>query len=820
MKHPNVNRLFAALVVALFITSYFPQIATTLGASQDNNWVGQPMHILLSAEPLSYPFGISPSQIKTAYELPSTGGNGSTIAIIDAGDTPNVTNDLTTFSTTFNLTTPTNENFEIVKMPGVGNATSNWMMETCLDVEWAHAIAPDAKILLVEAKSAYSYDLLSAVDYARNQTDVVAVSMSWGGLEFFGETNADSHFTSNHGAVFFASSGDNGSSTGVIWPASSRNVVGVGGTTLKLNFDGSVISETAWNGSGGGVSSYESQPNYQTTYGLNNSHRTVPDVSYDAGEGVSVYSTANGGWISAGGTSAGAPQWAAIQALGLSATNTNLYDKAKLAYSSYFRDITSGSNGAFNATAAYDYVTGLGSPLTFDFSSHLSVYPASGPAGGSIILNGVGFTPESSVNISYLNPETSSWVSIANNSAVLAQNFTFSFKAPDSLENNIPNDSQPLFDDIIFRAQDNSNGNYYNTTIPYKEWHRGLTQITNVFASGIYGNNTDLSTTAFVQNNQPITVAGVWFNPGNVSLMLDGTSNVGSGSTDSNGFFNLTVQIPTLLAGKHMLTIRDSDSNFLINVTRLPIVTDNYDGQWHTSPFNITLTPDYNVSETYYSINGGQILSVSANGQPFTISDGSNSTLEYWSAWNVYGTGNMNLTHVTLTGIQLDTTSPQGSILINDGETTTQSNAVTLAINATDAVSGINQMRFSNDNASWDQSQWMSYSTNQNWQLTSGDGVKTVYCQIKDNAGLITNVSSSIILSTPQQPTQTLMPPASSTPIPTQAPLQTPTPSPTFSPMPQASPLAIVPELSIQMFLILAALTTLLFAVAYKRKNL
>ncbi len=220
-----------------------------------------------------------------------------------------------------------------------------------------------------------------------------------------------------YGAVFFASSGDNGASTGVAWPACSPNVVGVGGTTLNFNSDGTVSSEIAWNGSGGGVSAYESLPSYQTIFGLTYSHRSVPDVSYDAGTGLSVYCSSNGGWISVGGTSAGAPQWAAIQALGLSATNTNLYGKAKSAYSSYFRDITSGTNGGYNATLGYDCVTGLGSPLTFDFSSHLTVSPTTGPAGGLITLNGIGFTPESSVNISYLNPVTSAWVSIVNNSA-------------------------------------------------------------------------------------------------------------------------------------------------------------------------------------------------------------------------------------------------------------------------------------------------------------------------------------------------------------------------------------------------------------------
>jgi len=816
VKHSFVKKLFAVFVITFFVTSYCPKIETTL-ASSEGTWAAQPMHILQSIEPSSSPFGVSPSQMKTAYNLPPSGGNGSTIAIIDVGDAPTIRADLTMFSTTFSLTSPTNDSFEIVKMPGVGSASGSWITETCLDVEWAHAIAPDAKILLVESKSAGSNDLLSAVDYARNRTDVVAVSMSWGGQEFFGESHADSHFTSAYGAVFFASSGDNGASTGVAWPACSPNVVGVGGTTLNFNSDGTLSSEIAWSGSGGGVSAYESLPSCQAIFGLTNPHRSVPDVSYDAGSGLSVYCSSNGGWISVGGTSAGAPQWAAIQALGLSATNTNLYSKAKSAYSTYFRDITSGTNGGFNATLGYDCVTGLGSPLTFDFSSHLSVSPNAGPAGGLITLNGEGFTPESSVNISYLNPVTYSWVSIVNDSQIASQNFSYSFNVPDLLQNNSANDSQPQFDNLVFQVQDNSNGNSYNTSVPYAEWRRGLTQIASGVATGIYGNNTDLSTTIFLQNNQSLTVAGEWFNPGNVSLLLDGTTNLGIATTDSIGLFNETLQVPTILAGQHTLTIKDNTSNFCVNVTRLPAVANDYNGKWHTLPFNITLTPDYNVSETYYSINNGQIFSVTANGQPSISSDGNNNTLEYWSEWNVYGTGNMNLTHVTLTGIQLETTPSQGSILINNGAITTSSNEVELSLTATEPISGLIQMRFSNDNASWSQSEWVPYSNSQNWQLTSGDGAKTVYCQIKDNAGLITTINSSITLSTPA-PTQTLSP-SVSTSTPTQTPSQTSTPSPTTSATTQPSPETTVPELNFQMFFILTALTTLLFAVAYKKKH-
>lgn len=255
-------------------------------------------------------------------------------------------------------------------------ADSGWGLEIALDTQWAYAIAPSANILLVEAKSNSLTDLLAAVDYALNPSEfpdskVVAVSMSWGANEFLYETSYDSHFTSSNGA-FFASSGDSGA--GVIWPAASPKIVAVGGTTLRLNTDGSVASETGWKGSGGGVSSREAEPSYQSLYGISGAknHRCVPDVSYDAdpNTGFSVYDTDYGGWLVVGGTSAGAPQWAAIQSLGLTASNSNFYTDAKSSsYSSDFRDITSGKNGRYSAGTGYDFVTGLGSPITTNFKA-------------------------------------------------------------------------------------------------------------------------------------------------------------------------------------------------------------------------------------------------------------------------------------------------------------------------------------------------------------------------------------------------------------------------------------------------------------------
>lgn len=319
------------------------------------------------------PAGMSPDEIKAAYNLPSTGGHG-TIALVGAYDDKTIEADLGTFSAMFGLPSCTTANgcFEKHATASGIKTNSGWAMETSLDIEWAHAIAPNAKILLVEAATPSGANLLKAVDYANSRADVVAISMSFGGPEFQEEQSLDAHFMSKNGAVFFASSGDNGA--GASWPASSPDVISVGGTTLSFKSDGTVSKESAWTGSGGGVSAYEPQPSYQNAYSIPkaNSMRAIPDVSYDADphSGYSIY--VKGKWYVVGGTSAGAPQWAAIQSLGLSASNANFYsDKASAGNASFFRDITSGTNGDCGyycqARKHYDYVTGLGSPLTIHF---------------------------------------------------------------------------------------------------------------------------------------------------------------------------------------------------------------------------------------------------------------------------------------------------------------------------------------------------------------------------------------------------------------------------------------------------------------------
>jgi subtilase family serine protease len=335
----------------------------------------------------------APAQLRHAYgfdqiSFSSNGqtmvgdGSGQTIAIVDAYDDPNIASDLKVFDSAYGLVDPT---FTKVSPSGVlPRANAGWAQEIALDVEWAHAIAPGADILLVEAASDSLSALLNAVSYAARQPGVSVVSMSWGSSEFANQINLDSIFTTpaNHnGVTFVASSGDTGSRSGVSWPASSANVLSVGGTTLHvLDNSGTYASESAWSGSTGGYSTFESEPTWQLSI-QDSGVRTAPDVSYvaDPNTGVEVYDSyalgRQAGWFSLGGTSAGAPQWAALIAIadqglalagestldGASQTLPALYSLAQASPSVYFNEITHGSNG-YPALAGYNLVTGLCTP--------------------------------------------------------------------------------------------------------------------------------------------------------------------------------------------------------------------------------------------------------------------------------------------------------------------------------------------------------------------------------------------------------------------------------------------------------------------------
>jgi hypothetical protein len=199
------------------------------------------------------------------------------------------------------------------------------------------------------------------------------------------------------------------------------------------------------------------------------------------------------------------------------------------------------------------------------------------------------------------------------------------------------------------------------------------------------------------------------------------------------GIYNCVAK--TSVAGN---PIEDSVTFAVLRNSTLPFTFADYDGLWHTTDFSITLLAfdgKSGVNETYYRINNGPIQDVSTNGQPQITMEGANNTLEYWSTDNA---GHEELPHNILTGIELDETPPNGSILVGNNATYVNSTSVTLALSAIDATSGVAQMHFSNDNVTW--LNWENFSSSKNWVLASGDGLKTVYVQFRDGAGLVSDV--------------------------------------------------------------------------------
>ena len=356
-------------------------------------------------------------------------GSGQTIAIVDAYDDAEAAVDLNAFSTYYHLPTfnsgagsPTFKKLNQTggtTLPAAPPANDDWTGEESLDIEWAHVMAPMANIILFEANDDTSDGLYIAAQTAATTPGVAAVSMSWSGDEFAGETSFDSTYYSTqpgHGVTFLSAADDTGSygagteDTTITpqYPATSPNVVSVGGTSVSVNgtdpnytwaseagWGDDTASGTSRDGSGGGISAYEPQPvwqngvvdNVNTNY--NTTQRCYPDVSCDANPftGVPVYDPGDFGastpWGQVGGTSLATPLWAGIITVadqgrvangqgtldGPSETLPLLYS---LSSSGVFHDITTcengqgaptRGNGGYDVGPGYDCVTGMGSPI-------------------------------------------------------------------------------------------------------------------------------------------------------------------------------------------------------------------------------------------------------------------------------------------------------------------------------------------------------------------------------------------------------------------------------------------------------------------------
>jgi subtilase family serine protease len=320
------------------------------------------------------PAGLHPEDLRSAYGLPSTGGEGQTVYIVDAYNDPNAEADLAVYRSQFGLPPCTTANGCFRKVNQNGSASplpandGGWAGEIALDLDMVSAICPTCHITLIEAIDP-TINMLVAVGRA-NAMGAKFVSMSWGGTETASAPNFDNAYFAPTGVVYAASSGDSGYAGGAIYPASSNRVIAVGGTRLSPAANARGWTETAWADAGSGCSAHEAKPVWQG--GLSAcSKRAGTDISAvaDPGTGVSVYLTYGGsGWSVFGGTSAAAPIVAAAYALAGQQPGGASPAKALYSQPSKLYDVTSGSTGSCSpavlctAGQGWDGPTGLGTP--------------------------------------------------------------------------------------------------------------------------------------------------------------------------------------------------------------------------------------------------------------------------------------------------------------------------------------------------------------------------------------------------------------------------------------------------------------------------
>ena len=416
----------------VYASSTNPMVPDTLGSAiltvegLDN--VALYRHAALTDQPAPAPVptrGYSPTQLRTAYDanaLLSHGGTGAgqTTALFELdGYRPS---DIATYLSTYKLGKPKYSN---VLVDGATNTPADGAIEVELDMEVMSALAPDAKQKIYIGPNTTpgvndTYNAIVSDDVAK------VTSTSWGQCESdAGQAEMialDNIFLQGaaQGQAFFAAAGDAGAydcqgdttDLAVGSPADDPHVVGVGGTSLRLNTNNTYNNESVWSepakgeGSGGGISAQFTRPAYQTGRNLTNLNREVPDVSADAdpATGYSVYCTVTEalcttkGWLRVGGTSAAAPLWAAIATdmngylvsqkkptLGsASADLYTLYNHAQT-YAPYY-DITTGNNLHYAATAGYDVASGIGTPNVWNIALDLLKVQPGGGNGGPIQL--------------------------------------------------------------------------------------------------------------------------------------------------------------------------------------------------------------------------------------------------------------------------------------------------------------------------------------------------------------------------------------------------------------------------------------------------
>ncbi|MGW1257815.1 putative Ig domain-containing protein [Streptomyces sp. NPDC002513] len=353
----------------------------------------------LAAALAAAPSGLSPANLHSAYNLPSTGGSGLTVAVVDAYNDPNAESDLAAYRSQFGLSACTKANGCFKQVSQTGSTTSlptndtGWAGEEALDIDMVSAVCPNCNIILVEANSATDSDLGTA------ENEAVAlgakfVSNSWGGSESSSQTGEDTSYFKHPGVAITVSAGDSG--YGAEYPATSQYVTAVGGTALSTSSTSRGWTESVWNtssteGTGSGCSAYDPKPSWQTDTGC--AKRMEADVSAvaDPATGVAVYDTYGGsGWAVYGGTSASAPIIAGVYALAGTPGSADYPAKYPYSHTSNLYDVTSGSNGSCStsyfctARTGYDGPTGWGTP------NGTSAFSFGGSSGSTVTVTNPG----------------------------------------------------------------------------------------------------------------------------------------------------------------------------------------------------------------------------------------------------------------------------------------------------------------------------------------------------------------------------------------------------------------------------------------------
>ncbi|GLV57332.1 hypothetical protein KDH_41680 [Dictyobacter sp. S3.2.2.5] len=418
MKRTTLRLFFSLFSMILLLAACSPQ--SVLGDGVQSTPTAAPGINSTDACPASIgqlPTCLTPTAMRKAYGIQSLyekgyTGKGQTIIDIVSFGSPTIQQDMKVFDQTFNLPPVNLQVITPLNVPEYDphHDKSGWADETTLDVQIIHALAPDAKIILLVSPVAETEGTVGLPEFRQLEQYTIdhklgnIVSHSWGASELTfkdakgqAELNAWNQLlekaTTQQGMTYFSSSGDNGATDysdlnatklahvqTTSFAASSPWVTSVGGTNLVENHG--TFKEVAWTGSGGGFSQFFSMPDYQkllpaATQEQFKNRRGVPDVSAvaDPFTGMAVY--INGNWTQAGGTSASSPVWAAIMAIAdqmagrpLGFINPALYKiAASNSYRQAFRDITQGNNDnpsvkvkGFETAAGWDAVTGLGTP--------------------------------------------------------------------------------------------------------------------------------------------------------------------------------------------------------------------------------------------------------------------------------------------------------------------------------------------------------------------------------------------------------------------------------------------------------------------------